>query len=410
MHFAQPVKDKIAHVIGTYFSTKEIESIFGDANIQTNNSLFAKWKITLDAFSKMSSPEEAIPHILENFAHPLRFQDPETRKRFIDDLNKALVYAKLEMRSTDKGAEVLDEQGFPATLPDFEPPPYKTPADYVKEVIKFFKDEYNKVRIAGLTYEYCIGEAAGIDGSYTDTYLGHQKAVEQLKRIGFITELEYEQQMSDDNDVYDYAMCKIDESKLTQEEPKATAAGAEAIAQKVIHEHTHRFDGDSSAAFKMEITKVPELQVRNVEDATITKGKKRVHLPHFNPTDWAKITIRFIDEQNVIVTADKKQVPSDYEALGFADDKRGKPNTAWAFLLGLARHNGETQPLPTPIPDTIKQHKRQLSDRLKTIFKNDTDPFHPSAGERTYKIKLTLIPPQSESAVRSTEYLTEEIE
>lgn len=35
MQFAQPVRDKIARVIGTYFSTKEIESVFADVNIET---------------------------------------------------------------------------------------------------------------------------------------------------------------------------------------------------------------------------------------------------------------------------------------------------------------------------------------------------------------------------------------
>jgi len=149
---------------------------------------------------------------------------------------------------------------------------------------------------------------------------------------------------------------------------------------------------------KIEITAMPELQVRNAEDNTLTKGKKRIRLPKFKPTDWAKITIRFLDERNVLINADKKeQVVADYEALGFADEKRDKPNMAWAFFYGLAQNNGETKPLPKPIPDNIKQQKRQLSDRLKTIFKNDTDPFHDPTETRVYKIKLNLIPPQSEN-------------
>ena len=128
-------------------------------------------------------------------------------------------------------------------MPQFESKPIKTPMDYIKEAVNFFKDEYNKVRIAGLTYDYPIGEAMDIDGRVSDAYTERLKAVKQLTQVGFITDYELEQKMSDDNDVYDYAICKIDESKLTQkEEPQATAAGAEAIAQKVIHEHTHRFE------------------------------------------------------------------------------------------------------------------------------------------------------------------------
>lgn len=167
----------------------------------------------------------------------------------------------------------------------------------------------------------------------------------------------------------------------------------------------------TESTVKMEIVKMPELQVRNLDDAPIVKGKKRVHLPKFKATDWAKITIRFIDEQNVVIIADKKQVPSDYEALGFSDEKRGKPNTAWAFLLGLAKNGGTTQALPKPIPDNIKQQKKQLSDRLKTIFKNDTDPFYDPTDTGAYRVKITLIPPIEEKESRDTlgtrEYLEE---
>ncbi len=148
---------------------------------------------------------------------------------------------------------------------------------------------------------------------------------------------------------------------------------------------------------KIEITAMPELQIRNAEDNTFTKGKKRIHLPKFKPTDWAKITIRFLDERNILITSDKKELtPADYETLGFADEKRGKPNLAWKFFYGLAQNNGETNTLPTPIPDNIKQQKRQLSDRLKTIFKNDTDPFHDPTETHIYRIKINLISSQTD--------------
>jgi hypothetical protein len=159
----------------------------------------------------------------------------------------------------------------------------------------------------------------------------------------------------------------------------------------------------------MEITKLPELQVRNVEDAPITKGKKSVYPPKFSRTDWAKITIRFLDERAVFITADKKQTQSDYEALGFKDEKRDKPNAAWVFLLSLARNNGETGELPTPISDKIKQRKLQVADRLKAIFKTDTDPFYDPTETRTYRIKIALIPPPTnetrQDALGVDEYL-----
>lgn len=163
---------------------------------------------------------------------------------------------------------------------------------------------------------------------------------------------------------------------------------------------------------QMEIIKIPELQMRNADEGTIVKGTKRVHLPKFKPTDWSNITIRFIDDRNVIIkVAKKEQVLSDYDSLGFANEKRDTPNRAWHFFLELAKNNGSTSILPVPIPDTIKQLKKQLSDRLKTIFKNDTDPFFDPTDDHMYRIKIEVIPPSVENAPIDTlgtkEYLQE---
>ncbi len=146
---------------------------------------------------------------------------------------------------------------------------------------------------------------------------------------------------------------------------------------------------------RIEITN-PELIVRNADDSVISKGKKRLHLPHFPTTDWAKISIKFIDEQNVFIEADKKQSTANYQTLGFEDGKKGKPDTAWAMLFALAKNNGETQVLQSPIPEKIRQQKSKLANRLKAIFKNEADPFYDVKENNIYRIKITLLPPQSE--------------
>lgn len=134
-------------------------------------------------------------------------------------------------------------------------------------------------------------------------------------------------------------------------------------------------------------------------EGLLIKGKKRITLPHFKATDWGKITIRFISEQDVYIEVGKGEgKQSDYQSLGFSDDKNTykNPNKAWEFLLELARNNGETPTLSKPIPDTIKQLKKQISDLLKKLFKNDTDPFYEARETQTYKIKIILIPPEAD--------------
>lgn len=161
---------------------------------------------------------------------------------------------------------------------------------------------------------------------------------------------------------------------------------------------------------KIEIVGMPELQVKRAEDDVLIKGKKKIALPKFTPTDWGKIEMRFINENTVYIKAGQKTATADYESLGFRNDKNGKPNTAWKFLFELAKNNGETSAIKSPIPDNIKQQKRTLSDRLKTIFKNNTDPFDDFSQSNTYRIRISLIPPIEENKTDKygvDEYLTE---
>jgi hypothetical protein len=134
------------------------------------------------------------------------------------------------------------------------------------------------------------------------------------------------------------------------------------------------------------------------EDTTITKNKRVIRLPHFQSTPWHDVTFRFLDERNVLMQGGVKTATADYEALGFSDDKSKKPNLAWTFLFGMAKNNGETKEIPSPIPDNIKQIKRQISDFFKKLFKNDTEPFYDFSETNTYKLKIKLIPPQTEEA------------
>ncbi|HRH25305.1 MAG TPA: hypothetical protein PLQ20_03155, partial [Candidatus Paceibacterota bacterium] len=269
----------------------------------------------------------------------------------------------------------------------------KTSTDYVIEAINFFKNEYNKVRVSGLSYEYDLGQNFAkanddIEEEDADKHTFKLKALEQLKNVGFIKDYEIEERVINEGYyVWDYAICKIDESKITQKEaPKATAEGVEALTKKVIHEHTHRFENSIQE-------KEIDLNHKFVEDDVLVKNKKKISLPKFSSTEWSKIEIRFIDKDTVYMKAGQKTATADYESLGFRNDKNGKPNTAWHFLFELAKRNGETQAIPSPVPDSIKQQKRALSDRLKTIFKNDTDPFNDFSEANTYKIKLKLLPP-----------------
>ena len=172
--FTLPVRERIARTIGSYFTTDVIANIFSELNIQADKSLYAKWRITLDGFSKMSDPEEGIPHILEIFCHPLNFQNQQdifARENFIIELNKILSYSDLMIQANNQSAVMISSKDGCAVLDD-NSPAYKTSTDYVYDALNFFKNEYNKVRIPGLAYEYFLGEAtSGLnEQEYSEDY------------------------------------------------------------------------------------------------------------------------------------------------------------------------------------------------------------------------------------------------
>ncbi len=168
------------------------------------------------------------------------------------------------------------------------------------------------------------------------------------------------------------------------------------MRKKVLIDGGASVGGVRTGALKVEIIGMPEIRTSDTNESVVVKGKKRINLPHFSRTDWAAVSWRFIDERNVLLTGGNKKVSVDYEGLGFSNAKKNTPDKAWFFLFDMAQRGGETQTLPTPIPDKIKQAKQRFADLLRNIFKNDTDPFYDSRESKTYKAKFKLTSPEIE--------------
>ncbi len=166
-----------------------------------------------------------------------------------------------------------------------------------------------------------------------------------------------------------------------KEEPKTEPD----TPKKVIHEHLHRFENsiqEKDIAFNHTF-------FEGDTEGTVVKNKKKIVLPKFPATPYEQISIRFLTDQDVLITTPKKQVSSNYEALGFSNDKEKKPNTAWVLLLLLAKNGGEIK-TSKPIPDTLRQQKRQISDQFKLIFRNSQDPFEDFSDTNSYRLKIKL--------------------
>ena len=152
MKLGVKIKERIARTIAEHFTTNEIVNVFTDANITTDKSLYAKWRITLDAFSRVET-EEGLFHILEEFCHPLNFAEPSFRDAFIEKLNAVLTYENLEIRATDRTAKIVSrdfeeekEETAPLIDPKIQEPrlPDVNASDYSEKVIELVANEFTK--------------------------------------------------------------------------------------------------------------------------------------------------------------------------------------------------------------------------------------------------------------------------
>ncbi|MEI6316256.1 MAG: hypothetical protein WCO65_00840 [bacterium] len=128
MKISVRVKEKIARLIAGQFTTNEIVNVFTDAHISTDVALYAKWRITLDAFGKIPT-EDGLFSVLEEFCHPLNFTDLQLRKNFIDGLNQVLSYENLRIQSDERIAKIV-----PITDDTEEINSEETTKDEVKEL------------------------------------------------------------------------------------------------------------------------------------------------------------------------------------------------------------------------------------------------------------------------------------
>lgn len=118
-----------------------------------------------------------------------------------------------------------------------EPKPIPTSTDYVVEAINFFKDEYNKVKMVGLKYDYDLGEnskSEQTDQNY-DIYDARLRAIDSLLAAGFVTEYHIEERIEGQGlYIWDYAVCKIDESKITEPvAPRASEKKVDDLIQEI---------------------------------------------------------------------------------------------------------------------------------------------------------------------------------
>lgn len=130
-------------------------------------------------------------------------------------------------------------------------------------------------------------------------------------------------------------------------------------------------------------------QLKNEEKNILVKNKKRITLPKFRREEWSKISIKFLDDRNFLLSDPRDTKPCSPESIGCLDERTQKPDDAWEFLMRVAKGKGITDPINKIEREKQKKHKQKITDILRTIFENDTDPFEKEKGG-VYKAKFSI--------------------
>ena len=111
-------------------------NVFIDANITADQSLSAKWRITLDAFGKYQQRKDFFIS-LRSFVILLILKERNDTQRFYRCSQKILSYEDIEIKTTDKEVEFIrNDCGWKTSLSKPEQK-IKTSIDYVVEAITF---------------------------------------------------------------------------------------------------------------------------------------------------------------------------------------------------------------------------------------------------------------------------------
>jgi len=143
---------------------------------------------------------------------------------------------------------------------------------------------------------------------------------------------------------------------------------------------------------------INQLDVKGLEEKVILqKPKKEIVLSKFpDGLKWAETTLTFLNEQEVHINAKGKVIQTDFEQMGFKDERKKAPNVQWSFLVLLAKKDGElswdnNKSIPIKEINKFKKRKELLSSSLSHYFQITEDPFFDYKEVKGYKIKMTLV-------------------
>ncbi len=148
----------------------------------------------------------------------------------------------------------------------------------------------------------------------------------------------------------------------------------------IKHEHRHIFENSAQE-------KDININLKTEKGSSERKNKFPYKLP--SGTKWENITLKFLNDEEILILVQGKEHIAKYDEIGFSTDK-GKPSVVWSFLKVLGKQNGEIAMTDKSANTKYKKQKQQVLDILQRYFSLDTDPFYPYKDTKSYKTKFTI--------------------
>ena len=123
--------------------------------------------------------------------------------------------------------------------------------------------------------------------------------------------------------------------------------------------------------------------------ARTTVGGKKRRGSHATPVAeiWAEIRIEFLSDERVQVWQGTDTSTLNYQEMGFADQRDGKPSGGWLILRAFAQASGviSKPPSSTPTWSAVEKGVERIRKQLRIHFQihGDPIPFKKNQGYRT---------------------------
>ena len=160
------------------------------------------------------------------------------------------------------------------------------------------------------------------------------------------------------------------------------------------------------------------LRKESADHPTSSDVDRKHRFPHKLPrgTKWGNIAMQFLEEGSttnerfstrcfpyVVITVRGFKQETNYEEMGFADRRNGKPDKQWILLCLLAQLGGALKWIDPGSSPAQKKTVQALAKRLQEYFAIESDPFEPygdagpSKEGNSYQIKMILTVPEGMS-------------